>query len=764
MRTPSLSLIVTAALSCAAAEGPTDVTRYVNAFIGTGGHGHTYPGATAPFGMVQLSPDTYDQGWDWCSGYHYSDSSIMGFSHTHLSGTGIGDMLDVLVMPGTGPAQTEPGSRERPGSGYRSRFSHSDEAAEPGYYSVILQDYGIKAELTAAARAGVHKYTFPASDSAHFIVDLAHGLRGGGRRQANVLSSELNVVDSTTLTGGRRMRVWAAGRHIYFAMKFSKPFAAARIISGTQTLDESTRQASGTSLKALLDFRTTTAGEVIYVKVGISGVSAEGAKRNLEAEVPGRDFDHVRRAAHDLWVKELSKIRVETSNEKDRRIFYTALYHTMLAPTLFDDVDGQYRGMDLEIHRLERGKHNYSTYSLWDAYRALHPLFTIVQSERVPEFINNLVQMAVESPAGPPVWPLQGRETGTMTGYHSVVPMAEAVAKGFQGIDLAPAWPAIHKRAFDDNYRGMPFYRKLGYIPSDKEAESATKTLEYAYDDWAVAQIAKSLGKMDDYIALIKRSANWRNLWDKETRFIRPRLENGEWAAPFNPQETGTSKKWRDFTEANSWQAMWQAQHDPKGYIDLLGGKQGMIDKLDALFTQKPEIKGEIPADMTGLVGMYAHGNEPSHHVAYLYPYAGAPYKTQERVRDLLEGQYRDDPDGLSGNEDCGQMSAWYAISAFGFYAVDPAGGNYVFGSPLFSRATVDVGGGRELEIVAKNNGPENKYIQSVVFNGKRYGRSWFPHSAIAKGGRIVFEMGPKPNQQFGAAEDAVPPSMGGVR
>ncbi len=752
-------LLAVAGLSGAAAEPVSDLTHFVNVFIGTGGHGHTYPGATVPFGMVQLSPDTYNEGWDWCSGYHYSDSSIMGFSHTHLSGTGIGDMLDVLVMPGTGPTRLVPGTRANPESGYRSRFSHKEEVAEPGYYSVMLRDYRIQAELTATQRAGIHRYTFPQSDTSHFMIDLAHAILHGADAPPKILSAELKVTGPDTIVGGRRVANWAVGRHIYFAMKFSRPFLSAQIYSADRPLAASAREASGKWLKCVVHYKTK-AGERIFVKVGISGVSAEGALKNLEAEIPAWDFEGVRRAAHESWQRELSRLAVESSDFKRKQIFYTALYHTMLAPTLYDDADGRYRGMDLEVHQLPRGEHNYSTYSLWDTYRALHPLYTIMQADRIPSLINSLIRMAAESPAGAPVWPLQGRETGCMTGYHSAPVIAEACVKGFPGIHCDEAYPLLRKRAMEDDYRGLGYYRKLGYIPSDKEAESATKTLEYSYDDWAMAQLAKLTGHADDAALLLQQAGNYRNLWDSSTHFMRPRLENGQWAAPFDPRRTGVSKNWRDFTEANSWQATWQAQHDPEGYIRLLGSREELVEKLDSLFSQSSEIEGEVPADMTGLMGMYAHGNEPSHHIAYLYDYAGAPYKTQQRVRALLDEMYHAAPDGLAGNEDCGQMSAWYAMSALGFYAVDPASGNYVFGTPLFDRVVIDMGNQHRLIVEARRASPGEQYIQSVTFNGKPYDKVWFRHADIAAGGSLVFQMGSQPNHQFGADPSAAPPSM----
>lgn len=734
----------------------SDVTRHVNVFIGTGGHGHTYPGATLPHGMVQLSPDTYDREWDWCSGYHYSDSSIMGFSHTHLSGTGVGDLMDVLVMPGTGAAHLEPGTRENPDEGYRSRFSHSDEKAMPGYYSVLLKDYQIKAELTVTERTGLHRYTFPASDSSHFIVDLAHANGGPAR----VTSAELQVVGNSTITGGRRVNGWAKGRYIFFAMKFSKPFARWTVVSDGKEMDGGAREVSGKSVKALV-FYQTKAGEVVQVKVGLSAVSVENAMKNLETEQPGWAFEKTAAEARARWDEELSRAMVEGKDDRQRQIFYTALYHTLLAPTLFDDVDGRYRGMDNEVHQLKTGEHNYSTFSLWDTFRALHPLYALMQRDRLPGLVNCLVRQGEESPSGVPIWPLQGRETFCMTGYHSAPVIAEAMKKGIEGVDYERAYGKLYQRAMVDDYRGLRYFRKLGYIPSDQEEESATKTLEYSYDAWSVAQIAKALGKMGDYEKLLEQAANYRNLWDASTGFIRPKLADGEWAGPFDPKTTGVSKKWRDFTEANSWQATWGAQQDPQGYINLLGGRKQFVAKLDELFEQKTETVGEKVADMTGLVGQYAHGNEPSHHIAYLYAYAGAPYKTQERVRYLLDHLYGNTPeDGVSGNEDCGQMSAWFVISSLGFYAVDPAGGNYVFGTPLFDRAVVEMGGGHKLEVVAQRKAATDQYVQSVTLNGQAYGKAWFPYSAIANGGKIVFQMGAKPNVQFAADPEAAPPSM----
>jgi predicted alpha-1,2-mannosidase len=735
------------------ADNAEDLTRHVKLAIGTGGHGHTYPGATVPFGMVQLSPDTFNDGWDWCSGYHYSDSSIMGFSHTHLSGTGASDMLDVLVMPGTGPAKTIPGGRGNPGEGYRSRFSHEEEIAEPGYYSVILRDYGIRAELSATERAGIQRYTFPKSDSSHFIIDLVH--RYG---DAAILWSELKIVGSDTIVGGRSVKGWAPGREIYFAMKFSKPFVSSEIVQGEKVLDTSVREVKGNSVKCLAHYQTSE-NEVIHVKTGISGVSVEGALKNLEGEIPDWNFDKVRNAAHAEWQQNLARIRIETSNQRHKRIFYTGLYHLMVAPTLFDDVDGQYRGMDGKVHQLPAGLHNYSTFSLWDTYRAAHPMYTLFQPDRVSDFVNCLVRMAEESPDGPPVWPLQGRETGCMTGYHSTSVIAEACVKGFPGIDAAKAYAALKQRSMADDYRGLGYYRKLGYIPCDKEEESVSKTMEYVYDDWAVSHLARAAGTNGDADRLLERSKNYRNLFDKSLTFMRPRMENGNWSEPFEPTEMGYSSKWRDYTESNPWETTFAVQHDVKGYMELFGGREAFVKKLDELFNQSTKLPADAPPDIAGMVGQYAHGNEPCHHISYLYACAGAPDKTQERVRSLLESEYDDQPDGLAGNEDCGQMSAWYVMSALGFYSVDPVSGNYVFGSPLFDRVDLDLGKGRHLIVEVKRKSFTDQYIQAVTLNGKAWEKAWFRHADIAGGGTLVFTMSAQPTQMF-VGVDAAPPSL----
>ena len=760
------------------------LARYVDVFIGTGGHGHTFPGATRPFGMVQLSPDTHNQGWDACSGYHQGDGSIMGFSHTHLSGTGASDMLDVLVMPALGPVRLDPGARGRPevnyrsqfdgmppkgvqqppvdaaitpGPGYRSRYDRASEQAQPGSYRVHLTDHDILAELTATARTGLHRYTFRGEGTGHLLVDLAHGFHDGDA-PAKVSDALLRVVGNDTLVGSRHVHQWANGRQIHFAMKLSRPFTHATLYREDAALGEAS-EARGDHLKAALHIEDAARAPVL-VKVGLSGVDIDGALRNLDAESPGWDFDATRDAALAEWERELGRIRIDTGSDATRRIFYTALYHTLLAPTLFSDVDGRYRGMDLAVHTLPSGSHNYSTYSLWDTYRALHPLLTLVQPERVPDLVNGLIRMAAESPDGPPVWPLQGVETACMIGYHSAAVVAEAIAKGFDGIDVARAWPLFRRRAMDDDYRGLPYYRKLGYIPSDKDWEAVSKTLEYTYDDWSVAHLADAAGAHDDAKALRERSRNYAHVFDAKLGFVRPRGENGQWLEPFDPRAVGHSARWRDFTESNAWQATFLNQHDLHHYIGMFGGDAAFERKLDALFTTDSTQVGDTPPDVAGLVGQYAHGNEPSHHVAYLYAYAGAHHKTQARVRMLLQTMYADRPDGLAGNEDCGQMSAWYVLGALGLYAVDPVSTNYVFGSPLLDRAELALGAERTLVIEAHGNSTDTPYIQSVTWNGQPWTRSWISHAELAKGGTLTFTMGRTPNPAFGRDAADRPPSM----
>ena len=750
----AVSMLPASAL--AAPDAPDDVLQWVDPRIGTGGHGHCFPGAAVPFGAVQLSPDTYNDGWDWCSGYHVSDASIMGFSHTHLSGTGCGDLLDFLVMAGTGPARIVPGTRENPEEGYRSRFSHDDEITSPGYYSVLLNDYGIRAELSASERSGIHRYTFPQAAQAYIVLDLQHGYIGGGK--PNVMSAELAHPSPAVLTGGRVTRAWGEGRHSYFALRVSKTPERVVFYQDDEEADYK-KPLTGTNLKCVLHF-STTAGETILVKTGISGVSADQAAKNLAAEIPAWDFDQVRQQARARWATQIGKIHVTTANTVHKRIFYTALYHMSLGPTLFDDVDGQYRGMDNAIHTLPAGQHNYTTFSLWDTYRAAHPAYTLIEPLRVPDFANTLIRMADQSPAGMPVWPLQGTETGTMTGYHSAAVISEAINKGFQGIDLELAYKVMMKRAMQDAYRGLGYYRTMHFIPADLEEESVSKTFEYCYDDYAISHVATKLGHEDEASMLRERSKYYRNYFDPSVGFMRPKLQDKTFTTPFNPIDLGHSSKWRDYTESNAWQTTFAVQHDPAGLIALFGGREPFLAKLDELFTTASTLPADAPPDIAGLVGQYAHGNEPSHHIAYLYVYAGQPHKTQSRVRSLLETMYFDKPDGLQGNEDVGQMSAWYVLSALGFYPVDAVSGNYILGSPLFDHAVVDLGNGRKLEIEVQRSSPQDQYIHSFSLNGKPQSRTWFQHREIAQGGKLVLRMKSTPDLALGTSPTSVPPSL----
>jgi len=713
-----------------APESLPDFTSFVNVMIGTGGHGHTYPGATVPFGAVQLSPDTGTRGWDHCSGYHADDTSLIGFSHTHLSGTGCGDLLDFLIRPARGSVKLND----------RIPFSHADEKAEPGFYSVALKDRGVLAELTATERVGFHRYTFPAGTDHHFLFDLAHRYEENNNE---ILWSELKVIGHDTLVGGRSVGAWASGRILYFALRVSKPFDRVTLFSDGREVKNPPLELKGQNLQAALHF-ATAANEAVLVKVGISSVSPEGALKNLETEIPDWNFDRVRLAAKTEWQSKLSRIKVETQDSRLKQIFYTGLYHSMLAPTLFDDVDGQYRGMDGNVHRLSAGSHNYSTYSLWDTFRAVHPLYTLCLADRVPDFVNSLIRMANESPAGLPVWPLQGKETACMTGYHSASVIAEALVKGFKGIDFKSAYGPMKRRSFSDDYEGLSLYRTYGYIPADKVRESVSKALEYTYNDYAIAHVADALGETDDAQALLKRSANYKNLFDVKTGFIRPKNADGKWAWPFDPRAIGRLG-WRDYTESNAWQTTFGIMHDPKGLIACFGGETAFVEKLDSLFNQDSHMPIGTPPDVAGLVGQYAHGNEPCHHIAYLYALAGQPQKTQSRVHQLLTEMYDNKPDGLAGNEDCGQMSAWFILSSLGFYAVSPVSGTYVFGTPLFDRAEIDLANGKSLTFEVERRSPDEIYIDSIAFNGQPYPHVSFAHKDIANGGHFKFVMTKNP-------------------
>ncbi|KQS04710.1 alpha-mannosidase [Sphingomonas sp. Leaf357] len=751
--TGALALTSRAVFAAPAAPAKPDL------FIGTGGHGHTYPGATLPFGMVQLSPDTDVERWDACSGYHRTDTSIMGFSHTHLSGTGIGDMLDVLVVPTTGPVKLIPGTLADPDAGYRQRFSA--EQAEPGYYAVTLES-GVRSELTVTDRTGIQRHTFPAG-AGHILVDLSHLILDSSDTKPLIDEASLAIDETGLLTGSRRVFRWAKGRRIHFAMQLSrKPDRVQFYGDADAPAPADANGVVGKRLKVVLHYDDAGAAPIL-IRTGISAVDVAGARANLSAEARHWNFDRYRADSARRWKPALETVKVEGGTPDQRTIMASALYHTQLGPTLFSDTDGRYVGLDRQVYRIEGKARAYSTYSLWDTYRALHPLLTLIQPERSAELTGDLIRQTQQSPYGPPAWPLQGVETGCMIGWHAVSVLAEARAKGIPA-DYAAAWPNVRRRAFDfampdkDHSLGREPYDRLGFIPADQVWESVSRTLEYSYDDYASASIADAAGATADAARLRRRSGNWRNVFDAKIGFARPRLANGDWALPYDPIALGHSKKWRDFTESNGWQGTFVNQHDVHGLIVAMGGDATFEAKLDALFDGPSTLPADAPPDISGLVGQYAHGNEPSHHVAYLYTYCGAAWKTQAMVRRLLTEMYKADPDGIIGNDDCGQMSAWFVLSALGIYPVDPVSANYVLGSPLFDRAEMRLGGGRRLIVEARGNAPDRPYVQSVTWNGRPWTKSWIAHADIARGGRLVFEMGVAPNRDFGRALVDRPP------
>jgi len=717
------------------------LTDYVNPLVGTEGHGHTYPGAALPFGLVQLSPDTDTEGWDWCSGYHYSSNAILGFSHTHLSGTGVGDYGDILFMPTTGELKTDPGSKEDPDSGYRSRFSHNNEVAKAGYYSVFLDDYKIKVELTTTMRVGFHKYTFPETDKSNIILDLIHGI------QDKIIDGRIKFIDHNTIEGYRRSTGWAQNHCVYFCAQFSKPFKSYGIVDNGTMLKEKS-EGEGTGIKAYVKY-STSANETILIKVGISHTSLEGARKNLEAEIPGWDFEEVVKNADQEWEKELSKISVETKSGNEKKVFYTALYHSLLTPNVMSDVDGSYIGMDKEIHTVKDSE-MYTVFSLWDTFRAEHPLFTIIDRKRAVDMVRSLISK-YEEHGLLPVWELASNETGTMIGYHSVPVIVDAYFKGIRDFDVEEAFEAMKKSAMQDRL-GLESYKEMGYVASDLENESVSKTLEYAYDDWCIAKMAKDLGKEDDYNYFINRAKFYSNVFDQTTSLMRAK-KNGKWIEPFDPYAVT-----KDYTEANAWQYSFFVPQDVDGLIKLMKGDKNFVAKVDELFTTDLGLTGRVQSDITGMIGQYAQGNEPSHHMAYLYNYAGAPFKTQERVHEILTTLYTDKPDGLCGNDDCGQMSAWFVFSAMGFYPVCPGDGNYIIGTPLFNKVTINVGNRRSFAVIANNLSDQNIYVQNAKLNGKDYSYSYITHSDLIDGGELILEMGPKPSN-WGNAVDVRPKS-----
>ena len=716
----------------------SDLAHYINPFIGTGGHGHTYPGASVPFGMVQLSPDTRLEGWDGCSGYHYSDNVLYGFSHTALSGTGVPDYNDVLLMPFTGEVKWNNGA-ENVDEGYASRFNHDKEIAEAGFYKTHLDDYNIDVELTTSKRVGLHKYTFPVNEQTGIIIDLDH--------RDKVVESFIKVVNETEVEGFRRSTAWANDQYYYFVAKFSQPFTKYEVELNDEIIEEDF--AEGEKVKGYFQFNLGEGNDVL-VKVGVSAVGTEGARKNLETEIPHWDFEKVKSEAREAWNQELNKIKVTGGSDEQKIAFYSAMYHAFLVPNLFHDVDGKYRGRDLEIHETKDFDY-FTIFSLWDTFRGEHPLFTLTQQERTVDFINTMIKQ-YEQGGRLPVWELAANETECMIGYHSIPVIVDAYMKGIRDFDVEKAFEAM-KHSADLDHFGLKYYKEKGYIPAHEESESVSKTLEYAYDDWCIAIMAKELGKMEDYERFMKRAQSYKNVFDPSTGFMRAKM-NGRWFEPFDPKEVNFN-----YTEANSWQYSFFVPQDINGLVSLLGGRDVLIDRLDQLFTESSATTGRHQSDITGLVGQYAHGNEPSHHMAYLYNYVSQPWKTQQRTRQIMDELYTHLPDGLCGNEDCGQMSAWYVLSAMGFYSVTPGDVNYAIGSPLFEEVELNLENDKTFRILAKNNTPNNKYIQSATLNGKEFSKTFISHFDIINGGELVFEMGPEPNQKWGTKEEDLPVS-----
>lgn len=729
-----------------------DYTQYVDPFIGSGFHGHVFLGANVPFGAVQVGPTNFTRGWDWCSGYHYSDSICLGFSQTHLSGTGIGDLGDVLITPYIGPVRISPGNPKQPDQVYTSKYSHTDEIAKPAYYSVLLRPSGIQVELTATERVGFHKYTFPESKEAHIAVNLQEGI--GWDKPVNTF---IRKVDPVTYVGYRFSTGWAIDQRLWFAIKLSTAPQKVSFFNNDQPVDSLATK--GKNAKAVFSF-STKKNETIMLKVAISPVSEENALKNIEKEIPAWNFNQVVSDSRGKWNTELSKVKVKSRNTRDLRTFYTALYHSFIAPILFNDASGDYRGADKKVYATP-GFNNYSVYSLWDTYRAEHPMFTLIQPDRVSDMVNTMLRIYKQQ-GKLPIWHLMGNETDCMVGYSAVPVITDAIFKGFTGFDINLAFEAMKASSTRDDY-GVSLLKEKGYIPADKEPESVSKALEYCISDWCIAQVAKKLNKSADFEYYSKRAKSYAQYFDPKTRFMRAKLSDGSFREPFDPfvpSITLSGKEWKDYTEGNGWQYTWLVPQDVEGLIRLLGGDKPFTQKLDSLFMVKGNLGENAPPDISGLIGQYAQGNEPSHHIAYMYAYAGEQWKTAEKVRYILRNMYSDKTDGLCGNEDCGQMSAWYVLSSIGFYPVNPANGCFVMGSPLFDEVTLTLPQNKTFMIKAIDNNSENKYIQTVKLNGNSYPFSYITYSDIQKGGILEIQMGAKPNPQFGKDENYRPKSI----
>ena len=736
MRYSILILILFLFSSCS--DDKRDYTKYVNVFIGTEGDGNTFPGATMPFGAVQLSPDTGLEGPAKFGSYKYNHNTIIGFSHTHLNGVGEPEYRDILMMPTVGDIRFVPGDENDTKLGYRSEFDHKNEIASPGYYSVLLDDYNVKVELTSTLRVGFHRYTFPKTDNAHIILDLV--FPGG-----DVEDLIIKKVSDTEIEGLRRSHGWAYNQYVYFVVQFSKPFASLDIeIDGT--IQKGQTEASGKNIKAAFNYKTSE-GEEILIKVGISAISTEGARKNLKAEIPTWNFDEIVKKAKATWNEELSKIEIEGGTEDQQVFFYTSMYHAYMSPNIYMDVDGKYRGIDQKIHQGKEDYINYTVFSLWDTFRALHPLFTILEQERTNSFIKSLLQK-YDDGGRLPMWPLAGNYTDDMLGYHAVSVIVDAYVKGIRDYDVQKAYKAV-KHISELEKLGLKYYKKIGYLPYDRQAESVSKTLEYSYDDWCIAQMANEVGSKEEYKRYHQRAHFYKNVFDKTSGFMRGKSLDRKWLNPFNPLENSA------YSEGNAYQYMF-APHDTEGLIAEMGGDQKFSQWLDVLFTLESGDKQE------GSIGQYWQGNEPSHHLSYLYNYIGEAWKTQKLVNQILTDLHFATPRGLSGNDDCGQMSAWYILSSLGFYSVVPGQNIYVIGSPLFEKATINLENGKQFVVKANNISKDNFYIQSATLDGKPYFNSFLLHEDIMRGAELVFEMGSKPNKKWGFGKSERPFSKNG--
>ncbi|UWY27467.1 GH92 family glycosyl hydrolase [Flavobacterium sp. TR2] len=712
--------------------------NYVDPFIGTGGHGHTYPGATVPFGMLQVSPDNGVSSWDWCSGYHYSDSIVSGFSHLHLSGTGIGDLADILFMPTNKKLDLTAKAASRDFLPYKSKYNHVHEKAVPGYYQVFLEDPKINVELTSTQRTAYHKYTYNNNDTQSVVVDLGFAINWD-----KAVKTSIKIEDAHTISGYRYSTGWAKNQKVFFVAKFSKPIAESIITADKKVVSGQNAEGENTALQLFFDSKNS---KELGIKVALSSVSVENAKDNLDAE--NLNFKKAKSDATSDWNKALSKITVETPVDSLKTIFYTALYHAQVAPVTYSDKNGQFRREDDKIITA-KDYTAYSTLSLWDTFRAENPLLTILEPTKVSDLVNSMLAY-YETKKILPVWTLYANETNTMTGYHSIPVIADAYLKGIKGFDAEKAFEAMKATMMQDE-RGLNFYKKYGYIPYNLLDESVTITLEYAYDDWCIAQMAKALGKTADYEFFSKRSKAYEYLFDSKSGFMRGKSEDGKsWNEPFDPKHSN-HREHTDYTEGNAWQHSWFVPHNVDDFIKLHGGNGAFTKRLEQLFTESSEITGNnVSADISGLIGQYAHGNEPSHHIAYMFNHAKQPWRTQYWVRHILDTQYNTTANGLSGNEDCGQMSAWYVFSSMGLYPMNPASGEYEIGSPIFEKSTLNLPNGKTFVIEAENVSDKNFYIQSATLNGKAFNKTAISHQELLKGGVLHFVMGAQPNQNWG--------------